>query len=174
MNVVDGVRVTGPLALYARGFAGELVRLGFTRRSAQKQPQLAAHVSRWLGDAGRGTADLHVPMVDGFLAARRAAGHGEFITARALAPLLCYLRGLGMAPPAELPAPRTQAEQLLAHYRCWLLTERGLRVNVARGYVDSGSAVRDRSRRRRRGWSEQPRGVRGCPQRQGGRSRRRL
>lgn len=137
MDVADGVRVTGPLALHARGFGGELARLGFTRYSAQKQLQLAAHVSRWLGDAGLGAAELDVRAVDAFLAARRAGGHGEFITAKALAPLLGYLRGLGVVPQPEPAAPQTRAEQLLADYRGWLLTERGLRVKVARGYVDS-------------------------------------
>jgi len=137
MDVVDGVRMSGPLAPHARGFAGELARLGFTRYSAQRQLQLAAHVSRWLGDAGLGTADLSAAAVDGFLAARRAAGHGEFITPKALAPLLGYLRGLGVAPQPEPPAPQTRAEQLLADYRSWLLTERCLRVNVVCGYVDS-------------------------------------
>ena len=137
MVVVDGVCVTGPLAPHARGFAAELVRLGFTRYSAQKQLQLAAHVSRWLGDAGLGTAELNARAVDGFLAARRAAGHGEFVTPKALAPLLGYLRGLGVVPQPVPAAPQTLAEQLLADYRGWLLTERGLRVKVARGYVDS-------------------------------------
>jgi len=31
MEVVNGVRVTGPLALYAGGLADELARLGFTQ-----------------------------------------------------------------------------------------------------------------------------------------------
>ena len=30
MEVVNGVRMTGPLAPYATGLAGELARLGFT------------------------------------------------------------------------------------------------------------------------------------------------
>jgi integrase/recombinase XerD len=137
MDVVDGVRMPGPLAPYARGFAGELARLGFTRYSAQKQLLLAAHVSSWLDDAGLGTDDLDAGAVDGFLAARRDGGHGEFITAKALAPLLGYLRGLGVAPQPVPAAPQTLAEQLLADYRGWLLTERGLRVKVARGYADS-------------------------------------
>jgi integrase/recombinase XerD len=137
MDVVYGVRVTGPLAPYARGFAGELARLGFTRYSAQKQLQLAAHLSRWLGDAGLSTAELNAGAVDGFLAARRDAGHGEFITPKALGPLLGYLRGLGAAPQPAFPVPQTRAERLLADYRSWLLTERGLRVKVARGYADS-------------------------------------
>ena len=42
-----------------------------------------------------------------------------------------------MVPQPEPAAPQTRAEQLLADYRGWLLTERGLRVKVARGYVDS-------------------------------------
>jgi len=137
MDAVDGVRVTGPLAPHARGFAGELARLGFTRYSAQKQLLLVAHVSRWLGDAGLSAAGLDARAVDGFLAARRSAGRGEFVTPRALAPLLGYLRGLGAAPPPEPAAPQTPAERLLADYRRWLLAERGLRAKVARGYVDS-------------------------------------
>ena len=140
MDVVDGVRMPGPVAPYARGFAGELARLGFTRYSAQKQLQLTAHVSRWLGDAGLSTADLDAGAVDGFLAARRDGGHGEFITPKALAPLLGYLRGLGVAPQPEPPAAQTRAEQLLADYRTWLLAERGLRVKVVRGYADSVAA----------------------------------
>jgi integrase/recombinase XerD len=66
--------------------------------------------------------------VDGFLAARRAARHSGFVTPKALAPLLGYLRGLAVAPQPVPAAPRTAAEQLLADYRSWLLTERGLRV----------------------------------------------
>ena len=55
MDVADGVRVTGPLALHARGFGGELARLGFTFvLRARSSCRLAAHVSRWLGDAGLG------------------------------------------------------------------------------------------------------------------------
>jgi len=119
MEVVDRVRVTGPPAPYARGFAGELARLGFTRYSAQKQLQLAAHVSGWLGDAGLTVAELDAGAVDGFLAARRAAGHGEFVTPKALAPLLGYLRRLGMVPLPEPAAPQTRRSG------CWLITVTG-------------------------------------------------
>ena len=46
MVVVHGVRVTGPLAPYAEGLAGELARLGFKPSSARLQMQVAAHLSR--------------------------------------------------------------------------------------------------------------------------------
>jgi integrase/recombinase XerD len=137
MDDLQAVRMVGPLGLYARGFAGELARLGFTRLSAQKQLGLAAHLSRWLGDAGLGVADLATPAVDAFLAARRAAGYREYLTAKALAPLLGYLRGLGVTPRPESRAPQSVSAVLVEDYRCWLLTERGLGVGVARGYVDA-------------------------------------
>lgn len=136
MEVVNGVRVAGPLALYARGFAGELARLGFTRGSAQKQLALAAQLSGWLGDSGLGAADLDAGVVGAFLGARRAGGYGGFVTPKAVEPLLGYLRRLGAASQPEISAPRTWAEELLEGYRRWLLAERGLRVKVAGGYVD--------------------------------------
>jgi integrase/recombinase XerD len=135
MDDLHGVGMAGPLGPYARGFAAELARLGFTRLSAQKQMGLAAHLSRWLGDAGLAVADLATPAVGAFLVARRAA-YRDLRTAKALVPLLGYLRGLGVAPQPESPAPQTVAAVLLEGYRGWLLTERGLGVKVARGYVD--------------------------------------
>jgi len=42
MDVLYGVRMTGPLAPYATGLAGELARLGFTEMSARGQLGLAA------------------------------------------------------------------------------------------------------------------------------------
>ncbi|MBV8541803.1 MAG: tyrosine-type recombinase/integrase [Pseudonocardiales bacterium] len=137
MDDLHAVGMVGPLGPYARGFAAELARLGFTKLSAQKQMELAAHLSRWLGDAGLGVADLATPVVGGFLAGRRTSGYRQYLTAKALAPLLGYLRGLGVAPQPESPAPRSVSAVLLEDYRCWLLTERGLGVKVAGGYVDA-------------------------------------
>src|SRR5947208_5168844 len=136
MDVLYGVRMTGPLVPYARGLAGELARLGFTELSARGQLGLAAHLSRWLEAAGLGTAELTAATVEAYLAARRASGYTAYLTLKALAPLLGYLRGLGVAPDAELAAPRDQAEELLERYRCYLLGERGVQVRVARGYLD--------------------------------------
>jgi integrase/recombinase XerD len=135
MDDVHAVGMAGPLGPYARGFAAELTRLGFTRLSAQKQMGLAAHLSRWLCDAGLGVADLATSAVGVFLAARRAA-YRDLLTAKALVPLLGYLRGLGVVPQPESRAPQGLAAVVLERYRCWLLAERGLGVKVTRGYVD--------------------------------------
>ncbi len=137
MDVLYGVRMTGPLAPHATGLAGELARLGFTEMSARGQLGLAAHLSRWLAAAGLGTMALTAPVAEEYLAARRAAGYTAYLTPKALAPLLGYLRGLGAAPGMEIAVPATQAGALLERYRRYLLAERGLREKVARGYVDS-------------------------------------
>jgi hypothetical protein len=42
----------GPLAPYAEGLAGELARRAFKPSSARLQMQVAAHLSRWLAQAG--------------------------------------------------------------------------------------------------------------------------
>lgn len=135
MDDLHGVRVAGPLAPYARGFAAEVARLGYSSWWAQKQLRLAGHLSRWLDEAGLGARDLDAAAVEAYVAARRAAGYGEFVTPRGLALLLGYLRGLGVAAQPEAPAPQTLAGELLEGYGRWLLAERGLRPEVARGYL---------------------------------------
>jgi integrase/recombinase XerD len=131
------VRVTGPLELHALGFAGELARQGYTPNSAVLQLQLMAHVSRWLAAQGCDAAALDGDAVEAFLAARRAAGYTMFVSGRAVAPLLGYLRAVGAAPVALAPAPATPVEVLLERYRRYLLVERGLTAGTARGYVDA-------------------------------------
>ncbi|MEJ7744376.1 MAG: hypothetical protein WKF73_18650 [Nocardioidaceae bacterium] len=66
--------MVGPLMPYARGFAEELARLGFTTFSARGQLGLAAHLSRWLAGAGLDPMALTTVTVDAFLVARRAGG----------------------------------------------------------------------------------------------------
>jgi integrase/recombinase XerD len=136
MDSLYGVRVVGPLAPYARGFAQELARLGFTKGSARGQLGLAAHVSRWLAGAGLDAAGLDAATVDAFLAARQDAGYARYLTPKALGPLLGYLRGLGATPQPQTAPPASVAADLLERYRGYLLAERGLQVATARGYAD--------------------------------------
>ncbi|MGH3305034.1 MAG: hypothetical protein ACRDOK_25875, partial [Streptosporangiaceae bacterium] len=96
--------------------ADELARLGFTELSARGQLGLAAHLSRWLAAADLDAAALTVSMAEAYLSARRAAGYTAYRTAKALSPLLGYLRRLGVAPEAEIAAPTTPAEAALEQY----------------------------------------------------------
>jgi integrase/recombinase XerD len=137
MDMLYGVRVVGPLAQYAAGFAEELTRLGFTTFSARGQMGVVARLSRWLAEADLDVAALTDSVVRSFLAARRAAGYTAYLTPKAMGPLLSYLRGLGAAPEAEPSNVLSGHEELLARFRSYLLVERAVTVEVARGYVDA-------------------------------------
>jgi integrase/recombinase XerD len=135
MDVLDRIRMTGPLAPYAEGFAGELARLGFTALSARDQLGLAAHLSLWLEGAGLDVPDLTAAAVTEYLAARRTAGYTAYRTPKALAPLLAYLQGRGVTPPEEIIAPTGPAGVLAERFRRYLLAERGVQPKVASRYV---------------------------------------
>jgi len=127
--------VTGPLESFAQGFAAELSRQGYRPKAAADQVRLLAHLSRWLCSNGLGAADLVMPVLNEFLASRRSQGYVLWLSPKALAPLLGYLRGIGLTVVEPKPAANaTQA--LLARYREYLLGARGLTASSARGYVD--------------------------------------
>jgi site-specific recombinase XerD len=129
------VRVSGPLELYARGFARELVGQGYVRASARYQVQLVAHLSGWLASEGLDAAALDVAVVERFMAERRATGHGNFLSPKALVPLLEYLRGLGVIAPLAPVVAVSAVDVLLERFRDYLLAERGLAVGTVVGYL---------------------------------------
>jgi len=67
------VRVRGPLAAFAAGFADELARQGYRPLAARNQMWLLAHLSRWLVSEEFGAHELRTAEVERFLRARRAA-----------------------------------------------------------------------------------------------------
>jgi hypothetical protein len=70
-----------------------------------------------------------------FLAARREAGQRRVPGIRAMAPLLSYLREVGVAPAAE--PSLTPLGSLLGKYRSWLVGERGLAATTVRRYENT-------------------------------------
>ena len=101
------VRVSGPLAPYAAGYAAELTRVGYTASGATLQLRLVANLSVWLEAEGLAPGALSAAQADRFLAARRAAGHTRYASTRAIQPPLEYLRRLGVVP--EAPEPESDA-----------------------------------------------------------------
>src|ERR1039458_2421807 len=135
MKVSSWARIPGPLDRYLRGFGEELARLGYAPRGVQWQLQLAGQLSAWLAEAGRGSADLDAATAEEFLAARRALGYVHFLSAKALKPLLEYLRQAGAAPLPVTVAAVTPADALLERFRSYLTSERGLTAGTAWNYV---------------------------------------
>lgn len=127
------VRVTGPLTPYASGFASALLKAGYTLNATADQLRLLAHLSRWLASKALGAADLTYAVGNAFLITRRASGYTLWLSPKALAPLLQYLRSLGAAPPEPVVEP-TPVDAMLARYREHLTSERGLTVITSKGY----------------------------------------
>src|SRR3974390_1939409 len=98
MSDPSRVRLKGPLTPFASGFAEVLSGEGYKRESVCSQLRLLAHLSRWMVDEQMGGPDLSDGVVERFLAARRAAGYTLLLSPKALAPLMGYLRGLGVTP----------------------------------------------------------------------------
>jgi site-specific recombinase XerD len=122
------------LAAFADGFGAELERLGYSRFTAEAQLQLMAHVSGWLEDHGLRAQQLTTARLQEYLVYRRACGHVHRFSPRGLAPLLAYLRGLGVAPSATPPPALTASDRLLAEFEEYLLRDRGLAARTVEGY----------------------------------------
>jgi len=133
VNVMRSI-VRGPLAPYAAGFAAELLGQGYTRTSAEQHVCFFAHLDRWLLAAGLGVHDLGESTIERYLIERRAAGYVEYRSAKAVRPLLEFLAPMGVLP-TEPPIRLDPVEELLSHYRGYLLTERGLAPATVTGYV---------------------------------------
>jgi integrase/recombinase XerD len=129
------IGVTGPLVAYRDGFVDELAGQGYTPNSAMHQVWLMAHVSRWLESWALGVGDLTADRVEEFVEVRRAAGYTALLSGRALAPLLGYLRGLGVTPAPREPLAFTAVEVLVEKYSTYLTRERGLAASSVERYL---------------------------------------
>ena len=82
-----------------------------------------------------GAGELTPARVDEFLEARRAEGYTLWLSPKAMAPVLAYLRGLDVVPTPSPGGPATPAEELVEHYRTYLVHERGLAAGTVAGYL---------------------------------------
>jgi len=127
------VQVSGSLAPYAEGFRQDLAVKGYHPQVIGRQARLMADLSTWL--QGRSSGALTARTIEDYLRTRRGAGCRDLVSARALAPLLGYLRGIGAAPAAAAPVPQTAVEALLAEFAGYLTHERGLSPMSVTSYL---------------------------------------
>src|SRR5918992_5170581 len=147
MSDPSRVVVSGPLSVFAPGFLEVLLRRGYRPGTAAKQLQLVVHLSRWMAARGLEPADLGGVEIERFLRERRATGRVQLASARALIPVLGYLRGLGVAPPAGSREAPTPTGALLEAYAEQLTVGRGLAAETVRCYCNTARAfLGDRER----------------------------
>lgn len=128
----DSIRFFGPLAPYANGWLADLLLRGYTPLSARKLLRLGAQVSLWLASHSLEAGDLTPERVEAFSADRQWREYTSHLSPRALAPLLHYLRGLGVLAIPEGVGPDTPTERLLRDYSVHLANERGLVPHTVR------------------------------------------
>lgn len=128
------VRFSGPLSVYAAGWRENLMSCGYAPSSATIKLQLFAHLSRWLNSRHLTEHDLTAAVVDGFLSDRRVE-HSQQVSLKGLEPALQYLRLVGASPLFSRPQVALTAEEtLLADYRRYLASNRGLSAPVIDAY----------------------------------------
>lgn len=138
-------RKAGQLGAQVQGYQDWLAQRGYTPGTIRNMLKDLGQVGLWLSAEGLKTADLNEEQMTAFLSARRVVGRRRIPGARAMVPLLSYLREMGIVPA---PAPRvTLLETLLIQYRLWLIDERGLAAstvlryeNTARRFLRESSA----------------------------------
>jgi site-specific recombinase XerD len=129
------VRFRGPLTPHVNGLWAELQRQGYAPLSARNLLRVVAHFSCWLEDSKLGLGQISDEGVASFMADRRKQGYTQFLTPHALAPLLEYLRGVGIdvRPAAVVERP---TDRLLRDYAEYLARERCLGPSTIRHYTD--------------------------------------
>ena len=147
MSNPSRVQLSGPLLVFAAGFLEELLGRGYRPGTAAKQLQLMAHLSRWMAAHGLEPGDLREVELERFVQERRATGRVQLASVRALVPVLGYLRGLGVVPPAGSRDAPTLAGALLDRYAEYLRVQRGLALETVRCYGNTARAfLADRER----------------------------
>lgn len=131
------VPMGGPLGRYAPGFRAELERFGYAERTAASLMALMGQLSGWLESLGLDESGLTPEVMESFLRMVRARGGWFRPTARTLASLVGYLRGLGATPEPTPASTGTPVEQLIGRYRGYLVGERGLAEGTVDYYIDA-------------------------------------
>jgi site-specific recombinase XerD len=119
-------RKPGRLGPFVEGYRVWLLEAGYTPQTVRGMLMVLGQLGRWLDSAGVKVGEVDVAAVELFRAWLRAGGHRRVPTARALGPLVGYLRDVGVMTPADDARDRTPVEALVAEYRVWLVFERGL------------------------------------------------
>ena len=130
------VRFRGPLTPHIEGFWQELLQQGYSPLSGANLLRVAAHFSRWLEERALELGDVTNERVAAFMAHRRAQGYTQFLTPRALGPLVRYVRGIGVVPAPPPPIVTRPIDRLVQEYGDYLARERGLAASTIRGYTD--------------------------------------
>jgi integrase/recombinase XerD len=124
----------GPLGEFAEGYHAELTALGYSPYSRGAHFRLMKSVSEWLGRRGLSAGDLTAEVIGEFVAIRRER-YSTLRSAKALGPLVSYLRRQGVTPVPSPTMPLAASEVLAQRFARYLATERGLQPESVDTYL---------------------------------------
>lgn len=119
-------RKPGRLGPFVEGYRARLLELGYTPGTVRGMLKVLGQFGRWMDEEGVEPGRLDMTVVEAFLAARRAGGDRRVPSLGELRQLVFYLRELGVMLPESAPLALTPVEELIADYRGWMRSERGL------------------------------------------------
>lgn len=125
--------VEGPLARYAEGYEQELLRLGYRDRCVAQHVAVLGELSEWLERRGVAVEQLGSEHLKVFFAERRQRGCRSFLTTRSVAVLVAWWAGAGLILDEVVPSPGS-VDELVGHYREFLIDQRGLMPGTVGGY----------------------------------------
>jgi hypothetical protein len=94
-------RKPGQLGPYVETYRAWLGQRGYTPQTVRNMLKDLGQVGWWMSSEGLQEAQLDETVMTAFLVARCAAGHRRVLGVRGLAPLLSYLREVGVTPGGE-------------------------------------------------------------------------
>lgn len=127
-------RDPGSLGPFVEGYRAWLVSRGFTAGTVRGQLKVLGQVGRWMPARGLTVADLDAEALQEFRADRLAAGYRRVPGRLGLSRLLDFLHDAGAVEPSD-DLQHSELDDLLADYRSWLTTERGLAEPTIHRYV---------------------------------------
>jgi hypothetical protein len=112
---------TGPFVV---GFQSSLLEQGYSALTVCNMLKDLGAVGRWMQERDLQPDHLSLSVIAEFHADCLARGRRKIPSVKSFEPLLQYLRTEGVI--ADPPEPESPMGRLLADYRRWLVTERGL------------------------------------------------
>ena len=136
MSALSTEVVPGPIGSFSNGYAHELARQGYARRTICTQMRLLADLDGWLRKNGLNAGNLKQDKVDLFLRDRCAVGCADYSSSKAVRPILDYLRGSGVVSPPEAAVVDSPVGAISERFSHFLTVERSLLPLTASRYVD--------------------------------------
>lgn len=117
-------RKPGRAGPFVSGFQSSLLEQGYSALTVCNMLKDLGAVGRWMQERDLQPDHLTVSVIAEFRADCLARGRRKIPSVKSFEPLLRYLRAEGVI--ADPPEPESPVGRLLAHYRRWLVAERGL------------------------------------------------